>query len=64
MKEVEGFVLLERRMSLLQELPNVYIVAVLPLLSGIAYNRSRPRGYKTFFMVNSTEHEIFPAYKC
>ena len=23
----------------------------------------RPRGYKTFFMLNSTEHEIFPAYK-
>ena len=49
-------------MSLLQELPNVYIVAVLPLLSGIA--RSRPRGYKSFFMLNLTEHEIFPAYKC
>ena len=23
-----------------------------------------PRGYKTFFMLNSTEHEIFPAHKC
>ena len=23
-----------------------------------------PRGYKTFFMLNSAEHEIFPAYKC
>ena len=22
----------------------------------------RPRGYKTFFMLNSTEHEIFPAH--
>ena len=22
------------------------------------------RGYKTFFMFNSTEHEIFPAHKC
>ena len=22
------------------------------------------RGYKTFFMLNSTEHEIFPAHKC
>ena len=22
---------------------------------------SRPRGYKTFLMLNSTEHEIFPA---
>ena len=25
----------------------------------------RARGYKTFFfMLNSTEHEIFPAHKC
>ena len=23
-----------------------------------------PRGYKTFFMLISTEHEIFPAHKC
>ena len=22
------------------------------------------QGYKTFFMLNSTEHEIFPAHKC
>ena len=22
------------------------------------------RGYKTFLMLNSTEHEIFPAHKC
>ena len=25
---------------------------------------SRPRGYKTFSMLNSTEHEIFPTHKC
>ena len=25
---------------------------------------SWPQGYKTFFMLNSTEYEIFPAYKC
>ena len=25
---------------------------------------NRPRGYKTFFMLNSIEHEIFPAHKC
>ena len=25
---------------------------------------TRPRGYKTFFMLNSTEHGIFPAHKC
>ena len=24
----------------------------------------RPRGYKTFFMLNSAEHEIYPAHKC
>ena len=23
-----------------------------------------PRGYKTFFLLNSTEHETFPAHKC
>ena len=23
-----------------------------------------PRGYKTIFMLNSAEHEIFPAHKC
>ena len=22
------------------------------------------RGYKTFFMLNSAEHEIYPAHKC
>ena len=22
------------------------------------------QGYKTFFMLNSTEHEIYPAHKC
>ena len=26
--------------------------------------RARARGYKTFFMLNSIEHEIFPAHKC
>ena len=24
----------------------------------------RPRGYETFFMLNSIEHEIFPVHKC
>ena len=24
----------------------------------------RPRGYKTFFMLNSAEHEIYPAHMC
>ena len=26
--------------------------------------RDRARGYKTFFMLNSIEHEIFPAHRC
>ena len=25
---------------------------------------NRPRGYKTFFVLNSTEHKIFPTHKC
>ena len=25
---------------------------------------TRARGYKTFFMLNSIEHEIFPAHRC
>ena len=25
---------------------------------------TRPEGYKTFFMLNSAEHENFPAHKC
>ena len=24
-------------------------------------NQDRPRGYKTFFMLNSVEHEMYPA---
>ena len=28
------------------------------------FTLTRPRGYKTFFMLNSVEHEIFPAHKC
>ena len=23
-----------------------------------------PRGYKSFFMLNSAEHKIYPAHKC
>ena len=26
--------------------------------------RTWPRGYKTFFMLNSAEHEIYSAHKC
>ena len=27
-------------------------------------NETRPRGYKTFFMLNSAETKIYPAHKC
>ena len=27
-------------------------------------NKTRSRGYKTFFKLNSTEHEIYQAHKC
>ena len=34
-------------------------------LRGLAIlNKAWARGYKTFFMLNSTEHGIFPAHKC
>ena len=26
--------------------------------------KKQARGYKTFFMLNSAEHEIYPAHKC
>ena len=38
-----------------------YLLNYLPIQLG---GRIWPRGYKTFFMLNSTEHEIFPAHKC
>ena len=28
------------------------------------FNQTWPRGYKTFFMLNSAEPEIYPAHKC
>ena len=30
----------------------------------IVLTQIRPRGYKKLFMLNSAEHEIFPAHKC
>ena len=30
----------------------------------IKYQLSRARGYETFFMLNSSEHEMFPVHKC
>ena len=40
-------------------------LTVFDLLGALApINACWPRGYKTFFMLNSTEHEIYPARKC
>ena len=30
----------------------------------LVVHETRPRGYKTCFMLNSAEHEIYPAHKC
>ena len=30
----------------------------------IRLDTKRARGYKTFFMLNSAEHKIYPAHKC
>ena len=30
----------------------------------VSVNWDRPRGYKTCSMLNSAEHEIYPAHKC
>ena len=32
--------------------------------AGLGMNVDRPRGYKTFTMLNSAEHQIYPAHKC
>ena len=34
------------------------------LLIRLDLEQIRPRGYKSFFMLNSAEHEISPAHKC
>ena len=34
------------------------------LLERKALNQTNKRGYKTQFMLNSAEHEIYPAHKC
>ena len=33
-------------------------------LSNMVPENISSRGYKTFFMLNSPEHEIYPAHKC
>ena len=37
---------------------------ILAVLLEAISEKDWPRGYKTFFLLNSTEHEIFPAHKC
>ena len=41
---------------------NYFVLKV--AFSGRSGIRSGPEVTKLFFMLNSTEHEIFPAYKC
>ena len=48
--------LLERDCSIVVALVTSIVVALVA--------QTRARGYKTFFMLNSIEHEIFPAHKC
>ena len=44
---------------------NYSMSALLPNLCNMMINCwARPRGYKTFFMLNSNKHVIFPAHKC
>ena len=31
---------------------------------GMFHKQIRPQGYKTFFMLNTAEHEIYSAHKC
>ena len=45
--------------------PSYYFTGLVILWSVDAVRAdSRARGYKTFFMLNSIEHEIFPAHRC
>ena len=56
--------------------PTIPIVGILTFMSRINFMLSRveheklnnleawPHGYKTFFMLNSAEHEIYPTHKC
>ena len=37
----------------------VVVAATVVVVSLLIIKLARPRGYKTFFMLNSTEHEIF-----
>ena len=43
---------------------NGFGIDIVSAIGKLSCELSRPRGYKTFFMLNSTEHEIFPAHTC
>ena len=45
-----------------QMLLSAYLSMNIALLVCILILLTWPRGYKTFFMLNSAEHEIYPAY--
>ena len=49
--------------SILETLPTLFLPAT-DLPDKVEDSSTRPRGYKAFFMLNSTEHEIFPAHNC
>ena len=40
------------------------VVDTFPVMVAAVEAFIRPRGYKTFFGLDSTEHEIFLAHKC
>ena len=41
-----------------------YMICDMTKPTKLCVNHTRLPGYKTFFLLNSTEHEIFPAHKC
>ena len=43
--------------------PKCYML-LCPCVYGLNQSDHLALGYKTFFVLSSTEHEIFPAHKC
>ena len=52
--------------SLCIHVPAIFLFRhrVKPSKDADVIGNSWARGYKTFFVLNSTEHEIYPAHKC
>ena len=40
------------------------IINLKALTESVSQKRTLPQGYKTFFILNSDEHENYPAHKC